>query len=118
MTRFIHTITSIGLALGILTGCGPAAEETTGGRPPMRPTQVVAVTAKVEKVADTLSLIGTVAGEEMVELKSETAGIIEAIHFLEGQKVKKGTASHRTRSHQNKCSFGRNRGKPRAEQIQ
>ena len=90
MTRFIHTITSIGLALGVLTGCGPAAEEKTGGRPPMRPTQVVAVTAKVEKVADTLSLIGTVAGEEMVELKSETAGIIEAIHFLEGQKVKKG----------------------------
>ncbi len=90
MRRIIHFIAGIGLALGFSTGCGPAAEETTGGRPPMRPTQVVAVTAKVEKVADTLSLIGTVAGEEMVELKSETAGIIEAIHFLEGQEVKKG----------------------------
>ena len=90
MTRFIYTITSIGLALGILTGCGPVAEEKAGGPPPMRPTQVVAVAASVEQVADTLSLIGTVAAEEMVELKSETAGILEAIHFLEGQKVKKG----------------------------
>jgi membrane fusion protein (multidrug efflux system) len=90
MRRIIHTTITIVLGLGFVTGCGPAAEEKSGGSPPMMPTQVVAVPAKVEKVADTLSLIGTVAAQEMVELKSETAGIVEAIHFLEGQKVKKG----------------------------
>ena len=56
----------------------------------MMPTQVVAVPAQLERVADTLSLIGTVAAQEMVELRSETAGIVETIHFLEGQKVEKG----------------------------
>ncbi len=78
------------LVTALSTGCGPATEENAGTPPPMPPTQVVAVAAKVEKVADTLSLIGTVAAEEMVELRSETAGMVETIHFLEGQKVKKG----------------------------
>ena len=90
MRRIIHTTITIVLGLGFVTGCGPAAEEKTGGPPPMMPTQVVAVPANVEKVSDTLSLIGSVAAQEMVELKSETAGIVEGIHFLEGQKVKKG----------------------------
>lgn len=90
MRRIIHTTIIILLGMGFVTGCGPAAEEKSGGPPPMMPTQVVALPAKVEKVADTLSLIGTVAAQEMVELKSETAGIVESIHFLEGQKVRKG----------------------------
>lgn len=55
----------------------------------MMPTQVVAVAARTEAVADTLSLIGTVAADEMVELQSETAGIIDSIHFTEGQHVEK-----------------------------
>jgi membrane fusion protein (multidrug efflux system) len=55
----------------------------------MMPTQVVAVAAKTEAVADKLSLIGTVAADEMVELKSETAGLVESIHFTEGQHMEK-----------------------------
>ncbi|MBT5926932.1 MAG: efflux RND transporter periplasmic adaptor subunit [Verrucomicrobia bacterium] len=90
MRHLIHTTIIIALGIGFATGCGPAQEEAAGGPPPMMPTQVVAVPAKLERVADMLSLIGTVAAQEMVEIKSETAGIVETIHFLEGQKVKKG----------------------------
>ena len=76
------------LGFGLLVGCGPEEDAASGGSPMMMmPTQVVAVPAKTEAVADTLSLIGTVAADEMVELKSETAGIIESIHFTEGQHV-------------------------------
>jgi membrane fusion protein (multidrug efflux system) len=76
------------LGLGLLVGCGPA-EDTGSSGGPMMPTQVVAVAAKTEAVADTLSLIGTVAADEMVELKSETAGLVESIHFTEGQHMEK-----------------------------
>lgn len=76
------------LGLGLLVGCGPA-EDTGSSGGPMMPTQVVAVAAKTEAVADKLSLIGTVAADEMVELKSETAGLVESIHFTEGQHMEK-----------------------------
>lgn len=79
------------LGFGLLVGCGIEEDAASSGNSMMMmPTQVVAVPAKTEAVADTLSLIGTVPADEMVELKSETAGIIESIHFTEGQHVEKG----------------------------
>ena len=56
----------------------------------MPPTQVVVVEATRQTVAETLSLVGTVAANEMVEIKSETDGIVEEIPFQEGQHVEKG----------------------------
>jgi len=90
MRRTLWIITAACVAGMLTIGCGPDKEEQAGGGPPaMMPTQVVAVPAKKEAVADTLSLIGTVAADEMVELRSETAGIIESIHFEEGESVSK-----------------------------
>ena len=54
------------------------------------PTSVVAAVAKKESVTETLSLVGTIAANEIVELKSEVDGIVEEINFQEGQRVKKG----------------------------
>lgn len=52
--------------------------------------QVVAVEARRQSVTESLSLVGTVMANEMVELKAETDGIVQEILFEEGQKVEKG----------------------------
>jgi membrane fusion protein (multidrug efflux system) len=52
--------------------------------------QVVAVEAKQQPVTESLSLVGSVAANEMVEIKSETEGIIQEVLFEEGQHVEKG----------------------------
>jgi len=52
--------------------------------------QAIVVDAKVQPVSESLSLVGTVAANEIVEIKSETDGTVEEIPFTEGQKVKAG----------------------------
>ncbi len=79
----------IGLvALATVLGCkkkpsavGPAAGPAT---------QVAAVAAKRQPIAETLAVVGTLAANEFVEVKSETDGTIAEILFNEGQPVKKG----------------------------
>jgi membrane fusion protein, multidrug efflux system len=77
---------SLGLGLS-LTGC---KADSVDARPPERVVQVVVADVKRESVAETLSLVGSVLANEMVEIKSETDGKIEKIHFQEGQEVKQG----------------------------
>ncbi len=52
--------------------------------------QVVAVEARRQPVAETLSLVGSVAAKEMVDIKSETDGVVQEIRFQEGQRMEKG----------------------------
>ena len=52
--------------------------------------QAIVVDAKVQPVSESLSLVGTTAANEIVEIKSETDGTVEEIPFTEGQKVKAG----------------------------
>ncbi len=79
-----------GLATGMLTGgCNKkAASGPPGGGMP--PTRVVFVEAKREPVTESLSLVGTIAANEMVEIKAETEGIVQEINFNEGERVEKG----------------------------
>ncbi len=72
-----------------LVGC-KKAQQDTGGPAVIPPTQVVAVEARIEPVTETLSLVGTLAANEMVELKSEIEGVIQTINFDEGLHVEKG----------------------------
>ena len=76
-------------ALQLLTGCKPKAGAggPAGGLPPI---QVVAVEARSQPVTESLSLVGSIAPNEMVELKSETEGIVQEILFDEGQRLEKG----------------------------
>ena len=91
MGHWVLLVPVVFLAFLLLaTGCSPSPEADSSNGPAQRPpTQVVAVAAKVEAVADTLSLIGSLA-DEMVALQSETAGVIERIAFEEGQQVEMG----------------------------
>ncbi len=76
------------LALFATPGCNKKPAEGAGAALP--PTTVLAVEAKRAPIAETLALVGTLAGNETVEVKSETEGTIAEILFSEGQPVKKG----------------------------
>ncbi len=83
-------LTSIAAAL-LFAGCekkAPADGGPAAGGPP--PTRVIVATAVTRPVAETLSLVGTLAPHESVELQSETEGIVQEIRFEEGQPVRKG----------------------------
>ncbi len=74
----------------VFTGCKKKSA-TQGGPPPGGfAMQVVAVEAKRQPVSETLSLVGTLAANEMVEIKSESDGAVAEINFTEGQRVEQG----------------------------
>lgn len=81
------------VAVALLNGCkpkagGPGRPGGPGGGLP--PVQVVAVEAKSQPVTESLSLVGSIAPNEMVEIQAETEGIVQEILFAEGQRVEKG----------------------------
>lgn len=92
---FRGTLSILGAGILAAFGCKPAAQQpkagggaASGGAPVM---QVVAVSATRQPVQESLSLVGTVAANEQVEIKSEADGFVEAIKFNEGEEVAKGT---------------------------
>ncbi len=81
-------VLAIVAALPWLVGC--KKQPQAGGPPGGFAIQVVAVEARQQPVTETLSLVGTITASEMVELKPETDGIVQGIHFKEGERVEKG----------------------------
>lgn len=71
-------------------GRGPAAAGAGGGGKGMPVMQVVAVPATRQPVQESLSLVGSFAANEQIEVKSESEGFVEAIKFTEGQVVQQG----------------------------
>lgn len=73
-----------------LAGCRPAGPGggPGGGEPP--PAPVVAVEARMAPVIESISLIGTIAANEEIEVKSETDGVVQEILFEEGEPVEQG----------------------------
>ena len=70
--------------------CKKQAAAGPGGAGGFPATQVVAVEARRQHVSETLSLVGTLAPNEMVEIKSEMDGTIAEINFKEGDRVEAG----------------------------
>ena len=87
---------AIALAGGLLAGCGGGG---SGGPPPDMPVEVVIEKPAVQPVEEILGAVGTIEANERVEIKPEVAGIIEAIHFTEGQKIAKGDKLFTLESH-------------------
>lgn len=88
MTKPSPALIMVALALGLAqAGC---TKTTSGGAVQMPPVQVVVVDVKRQRVSETLSLVGTVAANEIVEIKAETDGIVQEILFEEGKPVEKG----------------------------
>src|SRR5438128_10354306 len=77
---------SLSAAAGmLLTGCGKGSQAAM----PMgaMAVPVVAVEAKRQAVTESLSLVGSILANELVEIKSETEGTVQEINFKEGQRV-------------------------------
>ena len=76
------------LAFGIFTGC---KKKSAAADPPAAAAiPVVAAEAKGQPIAETLAVVGSLAANEFVEVKSETDGTIAEILFREGEPVQKG----------------------------
>ena len=88
--RGTHAVAvAVGLCASLLlAGCKKKPE--AGGPPPSLATTVLAAEARRQPVAETLAVVGTLAANEFVEVKSETDGAIAEILFQEGQPVKRG----------------------------
>ncbi|MGH7342276.1 MAG: biotin/lipoyl-binding protein, partial [Candidatus Rokuibacteriota bacterium] len=79
--------TSLVTALALAAGCGdPSANH--GGPPP--PPSVEAVTVAPSLFEDVVELVGQLEAAESVVLRPEITGIVESIHFQEGQLVRAG----------------------------
>jgi membrane fusion protein (multidrug efflux system) len=79
----------LSVALGA-AGCKPkggAGGPPGGGMPPV---QVGVVDARVQPVTESLSLVGSITPNEMVEIKAETDGIVQEINFREGERIEQG----------------------------
>jgi membrane fusion protein, multidrug efflux system len=85
------TWTSLAVLIAVVfTGPGCKKKAAAGGAPAGFAVQALVVEATVQPVSESLSLVGTLAANEMVEIKSETDGTLEEILFTEGQQVKEG----------------------------
>jgi membrane fusion protein, multidrug efflux system len=78
------------IAIVWVAGCRKKTGEAVTGGPPVFAVQAIVVEAKRQPISESLSLVGTIAANESVELKSETDGTVEEILFNEGQEVKQG----------------------------
>ena len=82
MTKFSLTL----LAL-ILAGCGKTATEVKKERPPQ---QVQAVMTHTADIAQTLTAQGHVTPLDQVEIRPQKSGLINKVHFKEGDQIHKG----------------------------
>ena len=80
-------------ALLATPGCKPKAAPKTGagGARGGMAVQVVAIPVREKPVVEVVPLVGSIAANEFVEVKSEADGIVSEIGFEEGQRVKKGS---------------------------
>src|SRR4051794_25889927 len=93
----------LALCVLILTGCG--GKGGGGGGPPEFAAEVVIEKPSVMTVEDLLAAVGSLEAIERVELKPEVPGLIETIHFTEGQHVKKGDKLFDLDSHKEAASL-------------
>jgi membrane fusion protein (multidrug efflux system) len=71
--------------------CQPSAPQADGAGAADAPgLPVVAIDARRQPVVESVSLVGTLAANEAVEVQAETDGIVREILFQEGQPVQRG----------------------------
>src|SRR6185436_10730923 len=86
-------LAATGSALVLTIAASTAAAQGGPGGPggKMPPTAVEAVKPTIKPLADTFNTVGSLKAGEVVTLKPEVDGRIDAIGFEEGQTVTKGT---------------------------
>ena len=84
-TRTILAVVMIALALA---GCGQGQSQTKPAAPP--PPQVTVAKPVTRQIADQDEYVGRFVAVELVEVRARVSGYLEAIHFQDGQIVRKG----------------------------
>ncbi|WP_438481173.1 efflux RND transporter periplasmic adaptor subunit [Oleiharenicola lentus] len=89
--NFSRTLTVSLLVSGLvgLTSCKEKAVAQTKAVA-AAPQSVEVVPIERRDLVESLELIGTVAASESAQIRAEVAGLVRAIHFVEGQQVKQG----------------------------
>jgi membrane fusion protein (multidrug efflux system) len=87
MTALRNTVAAILCAMA-LAGCGDQKQAQQA--PSLPPPAVGVVTLQQRPVAKGYEFIGRVAAVTQVDLRARVEGFLEAVHFREGQEVKKG----------------------------
>lgn len=85
----------------IFAGCGKPKAVAPGGFA----VQVIAEPVKPERIEEKISLVGTLAADEAVEIKNEIAGMIGKLGFQEGQLVQKNQMLFKIDDHKLKASL-------------
>lgn len=85
-----RTLAACILAATVVSGCKKADSAAAGAKAGGFGVQVVAVPVRNQAVSESVSLVGSVVPNEMIEVKSETDGIVREIRFQEGERVAKG----------------------------
>jgi membrane fusion protein (multidrug efflux system) len=86
--RTVRLLAVLAIAAPVFfAGCGKRDPVGSAGGPVI---PVVAMEARLQPVTESLSLVGSVLANEVVDIKSETDGIVQDINFQEGQRVAKG----------------------------
>jgi membrane fusion protein (multidrug efflux system) len=91
MKRLLYVSLILVAAGALLSACRPpgnGAASPSGGGAPMF--SVVAIEARRQPVVESVSLVGTLAANEEVEVQAETDGIVKEILFQEGEPVEEG----------------------------
>ncbi|MBL9137964.1 MAG: efflux RND transporter periplasmic adaptor subunit [Verrucomicrobiales bacterium] len=90
--------------LVLVAGCGKS-----GGPPPDFAVEVAVTKPEVTAVEDTVPAVGTIEADERVVLQPEVPGLVESIHFTEGQRVTKGEILFRLRSRKEEAQLAQAR---------
>lgn len=91
--KFLVGITALailagGFAVVQFTSTGGAAAQAEGGQPPAMPVPYVTIEEKPVQIWKEFS--GRLTAVDFVEIRPQVSGLIEKIHFKDGQIVKKG----------------------------
>ena len=85
------TVISQSIVILVFVGCGEQkGKQESGKHFGGFAVSVVAGPVRAEKIEEKISLVGSLAADEVIEIKNQTPGLIEQIGFEEGQKVQKG----------------------------
>ncbi len=76
------------LLVPVLAGCGPSQPLAQGGPPP--PPQVTVAKPVKKMVADSDEYVGRFVAVDAIEIRARVSGYLDAVHFQDGQLVKKG----------------------------
>jgi len=86
----LRILIAAGVIAATAPGTGCRKKPHAGGPPAGYAVQAIVVAAKEAPVEQSLALVGSLAANEMVELKSESEGTVQEIRFTEGQRVQTG----------------------------